>query len=259
MKIRSLLGRLSHSPMPPIAIITIFALAWITPSFCGEIHDAARDGDLQRVKSLLIMQLGAVSSKDDNGNTPLHCAAEKGHKDVAELLLSHKAEVNAQNNKGEIPLHLAAEQGNKEVVELLLANKSDVNAKTNKGMMPLDLAVSNNRKDVTELLSRRAGNNDVAEPYVVGNGVTAPVPLSMPTPRYPEEARNVYVSGIVLLQAIIRKDGTVTDVKVIKGLGHGLDESAIDTITTKWRFKPGTLNGNPVNVIVNIETRFARF
>jgi hypothetical protein len=60
----------------------------------------------------------------------------------------------------------------------------------------------------------------------------------------------------VILQGIVRKDGTVTNLKVIKKLGYGLEESIIDTITTKWRFKPGTRNGEPVDVISTIETRF---
>ena len=59
--------------------------------------------------------------------------------------------------------------------------------------------------------------------------------------------------GAVLIQAIIRKDGTVDNFKVLRGLGHGLDESAIKTIASKWRFRPGTLNGVPVDVQANIE------
>jgi hypothetical protein len=52
------------------------------------------------------------------------------------------------------------------------------------------------------------------------------------------------------------KDGTVTNFKVIKGLGYGLDESAINTIASKWRFKPGTRNGIRVNAIANFEVGF---
>ena len=44
--------------------------------------------------------------------------------------------------------------------------------------------------------------------------------------------------------------------RVIRGLGYGLDESAINTVATKWRFKPGSLNGRPVDVQANIEVTF---
>ncbi len=93
-------------------------------------------------------------------------------------------------------------------------------------------------------------------PYVVGGGVKAPVAIYQPLPAYTEEARKARAEGIVLIQAIIRKDGSVDSFKVLRGLGYGLDESAINTIATKWRFKPGTLNGTPVDVQANIEVSF---
>jgi periplasmic protein TonB len=96
-------------------------------------------------------------------------------------------------------------------------------------------------------------------PYVVGNGVKEPVPLIQPLPPYTEEARKARTEGIVVLQAIIRKNGTVDSFKVVRGLGYGLDESAINTIATKWRFKPGTFKGSPVDVVANIEVRFRMF
>jgi protein TonB len=92
--------------------------------------------------------------------------------------------------------------------------------------------------------------------YGVGGGVRAPIPIFQPLPLYTEDARKARVEGLVLLQAIVRKDGSVDSFKVIRGLGYGLDESAINTIATKWRFKPGTLNGQPVDVQANIEVSF---
>jgi len=48
----------------------------------------------------------------------------------------------------------------------------------------------------------------------------------------------------------------VDSFKVLRGLGHGLDESAIQTIASKWRFQPGTFNGTSVDVQANIEVGF---
>jgi periplasmic protein TonB len=93
-------------------------------------------------------------------------------------------------------------------------------------------------------------------PYVAGNGVKPPVAIYQPLPAYTEDARKARAEGIVLIQAVIRRDGSVDSFKVIRGLGYGLDESAINTIATKWRFKPGTLNGVPVDVQANIEVSF---
>jgi TonB family protein len=85
---------------------------------------------------------------------------------------------------------------------------------------------------------------------------TPPVPLFQPLPPYTDKAREAGVEGSISLQCIVRKDGTVDSFKVIRGLGFGLDESAIDTIATKWRFKPGALNGVPVDTQANIEVTF---
>jgi protein TonB len=67
------------------------------------------------------------------------------------------------------------------------------------------------------------------------------------------------VEGIVLIQAIILKDSTVDSFKILRGLGYGLDPSAIIAIATKWRFRPGILNGEPVDVQTNIEVSFRLF
>ena len=94
--------------------------------------------------------------------------------------------------------------------------------------------------------------------YTVGNGVKAPVALNPPMPAYTAEARDVGIEGIVLIQAIVRKDGTVDSFKILRGLGYGLDASAINTIATQWHFDPGTLNGEPVDVRATIEIAFRR-
>jgi len=51
----------------------------------------------------------------------------------------------------------------------------------------------------------------------------------------------------------------VDSFKVIRGLGYGLDESAITTIASKWRFKPATFRGMPVDFEINIEVAFRLF
>jgi TonB family protein len=103
------------------------------------------------------------------------------------------------------------------------------------------------------------GYNGGAGKYIVyepGGGVKPPQPLLQPRPDYTENARKARTEGTVLIQAIIRSDGTIDNFNVLRGLGYGLDESAIRTIGTKWRFKPGTMDGKPVDVIINIEVSF---
>ncbi len=91
--------------------------------------------------------------------------------------------------------------------------------------------------------------------YTVGGDVTQPVKIHTPMPSYPERARIPRIQGEVVVQAIVDKNGDVTDVKLIKGLPLGLSEAAIGAIQ-QWKFKPATLNGKPVAVYYNLTVNF---
>jgi len=118
----------------------------------GEIHDAAKNGDLVKITALLKDNPNLVSSRAGSDITPLHLAAMFGHKDVALLLLSNHAEVNAKTTDGITPLYLAASVGQKDIAEVLLAHKAEVDAKDNSDQTPLHEAAGLNQKDVVELL-----------------------------------------------------------------------------------------------------------
>jgi protein TonB len=92
-------------------------------------------------------------------------------------------------------------------------------------------------------------------PLLVGGEVTEPVKIYTPPPRYTEIARRARIEGTVILEAIIEKDGTVTQAKVLKALPMGLDQAAVDAVTS-WRFEPGTLRGAPVAVYYYLTVRF---
>ncbi|HVS04079.1 MAG TPA: TonB family protein [Thermoanaerobaculia bacterium] len=92
-------------------------------------------------------------------------------------------------------------------------------------------------------------------PIRVGGDVKAPVKVHAPNPPYPEAARKARVQGVVVVEAVIDKQGRVKSVKVVKGLPMGLDKMAADTVKT-WRFKPGTRQGQPVEVLYNLTVNF---
>ena len=77
--------------------------------------------------------------------------------------------------------------------------------------------------------------------------IQRPAVLSSPKPDYTKEAREAKVEGIVLLSITVKKDGTVGNVELLQGLGYGLDEAAIYTVMSDWRFSPATLDGEPVD------------
>jgi TonB family protein len=91
--------------------------------------------------------------------------------------------------------------------------------------------------------------------FRVGGGVSAPVLLSKTEPEYSEEARKAKHQGTVMLYVQIDPSGHATNIKVIKSLGLGLDEKAMEAVQ-KWKFSPGKKDGKPVTVEATIEVNF---
>ncbi len=92
--------------------------------------------------------------------------------------------------------------------------------------------------------------------YRVGGGVSAPKAINAPDPSYSDEARRASVGGIVVLHAIVGTDGRVTDVKVVRSLGMGLDEKAVEALRL-WTFDPAKKDGKPVSAQVTVEMSFS--
>ncbi|MGE5326588.1 MAG: energy transducer TonB [Deltaproteobacteria bacterium] len=89
-------------------------------------------------------------------------------------------------------------------------------------------------------------------------GVSEPVPIFKPEPPYTEEARKTKLQGVVDLMIVVDPDGNVAFARLLKPLGMGLDESALQTVKT-WRFKPALRNGSPVPVRVMVQVSFRLF
>jgi protein TonB len=86
-------------------------------------------------------------------------------------------------------------------------------------------------------------------------GVTVPEVIFNPEPSFSEEARKAKAQGIVLLLVVVGKDGRTHDIRVGQSLGMGLDEKAIEAVN-RWRFRPGTLNGQPVATQIAVQVDF---
>jgi periplasmic protein TonB len=87
------------------------------------------------------------------------------------------------------------------------------------------------------------------------HGVGIPVAIYSPEPSFSDEARKKQVQGIVTLMLVVGKDGRPYDIHVRQSLGMGLDEQAIDAVKN-WRFRPATLDGQPVDAQIAIEVNF---
>jgi TonB family protein len=92
-------------------------------------------------------------------------------------------------------------------------------------------------------------------PYRIANGVSQPTLIHKVEPAYSKEAEEAHLQGTVELQIVVRPDGISAAFKVMKSLGLGLDEKAIEAVR-QWRFGPGKKDGVPVPVIATVQVNF---
>ena len=92
-------------------------------------------------------------------------------------------------------------------------------------------------------------------PYRPGSGIEPPRLLREVRADYTEDARQRGVSGDVVLEIVVRRDGSVGDVKVLQGLAGGLSDRAVQAVR-QWRFAPARRQGAAVDVIVEVAVEF---
>jgi len=100
-----------------------------------------------------------------------------------------------------------------------------------------------------------SGGGTGGGPYRPGSGIEPPTVLREVKPTYTESARQRGITGEVVLEVVVQRDGSVRVGRVIQGLGSGLDERAIEAVR-QWRFSPARRMGQPVDVIVEVVVEF---
>lgn len=91
--------------------------------------------------------------------------------------------------------------------------------------------------------------------FHVGGGVSAPKAVFSPDPEYSEEARKAKFQGTCVLGLVVGPDGRPRDIHVLRSLGLGLDEKAMEAVKN-WRFDPAVKDGKPVAVQISVEVDF---
>ena len=91
--------------------------------------------------------------------------------------------------------------------------------------------------------------------YRVGGGVSPPRVLHAPDPEFSDQARKAKYQGTVILWVIVGADGRTHDVRVLRSLGMGLDEKAIEAVR-HWTFEPGRKDGIAVATEISVEVNF---
>jgi protein TonB len=104
-------------------------------------------------------------------------------------------------------------------------------------------------------LGSGSGGNFGGGVFKVGGGVSEPQVISAPAPGFTEEARQAKVSGKVIVYLQVSSDGRPMHVRLVRGLGLGLDEKALEAVR-QYKFKPAMKDGHPVTVEMNVEVNF---
>jgi periplasmic protein TonB len=99
------------------------------------------------------------------------------------------------------------------------------------------------------------GGNTGGGVYRIGGGVSAPVPIFTPEAEFSDEARRAKYQGVVLISLIVDAQGNPQNPRVVRPLGMGLDEKALEAVR-KYKFKPAVKDGKPVPVMMSIEVNF---
>jgi len=167
--------------MAALVILTFAALGR-----AGEIHNAAAEGNVERVKVLLARNPNSISLLDDSSQTPLHVAVHRGKLAVVKLLLENKADVKARAYNQFTPLHLASDP---QIVAELLKYKPDLNARDSAlCQTPLEAAAS----------SRRTADADVKSRKIVKMLLDAGAPYDIHSA--------VYLNDIERVRSLLKKD-----------------------------------------------------
>lgn len=158
-----------------ISAITIVSIAGST-AHAQRVHNAAADGNLERLRSVLSCDKDLVHATDRRGATPLHLAALEGHPDAVRVLLDEGSSPNATEAHGFTPLHFAALRGHADVASLLLTAGADPNLPAADGRgTPTELAIlSDAFRGTTKLTEQMVAHGGTIDPFA---------PLAVPVSR----------------------------------------------------------------------------
>ena len=91
--------------------------------------------------------------------------------------------------------------------------------------------------------------------FDMGTGITPPRVTHQVNPAYQPDSEGFRVTGTVIVGLVVGSKGEPKDVHVVRSLGKGVDESAVEAVR-QWQFEPARKGGQPVAVRVTVEIRF---
>lgn len=181
-------ARFSLSAAPIIILLA-------TSTWAGPLHDAAREGDIDKVRRLITEGADVQAIDKETALTPLIEAALAGHRDVAVLIIESGADPSGQDGKGFTALHAAAYTGHLDIVMLLIKQGVNVDDHKNKsGVTPLHAATEGNFLDIAKVLLSQDADINIED----GSGWTPVMRATFKS--YPEMVKLLREHGATCLK-----------------------------------------------------------
>jgi TonB family protein len=227
--------------------------AWIGLAAC---YDKPKEVDKAIAASRQALAVASTPEERADATQALGNALfrQPGEQGAAEALALFKDQVagsgGAQGQKGVITalLVLHRDQEAAEILANLRQQGKSEDELQREVLFGIGYPGPQDAKEQLDDFNERLYRLDPETPLRVGGNVTRPEILHQVKPGTTEEASLHHgFSGTVILEAVIDKEGKVTDVRVLKGQPMGLSENAMDAVK-QWTFKPATLDGKPVRV-----------
>jgi ankyrin repeat protein len=159
---------------------------------------AARAGNVEAVRMLLVAGAQVNARESWNGQSPLHWAAAYGHGAVVQALIEGGADIRQRSMAGTTPLLFAVRKGDTESVNALFAAGADVNEKRFDLATPLLVAIINGHEDLVDLLLEKGADPNVeggSTDLSVQGSRARPIKIVLKTPSYREQLRDVGTEG----------------------------------------------------------------
>lgn len=250
--------------MKPLFVLlsaTLVAAAQDLQDLNEKLREEVRDGHYQRAEALLENPRVDPDSQDRDGFTALMYAAREDRPELVTLLIKAGTNLDLQNNGRETALILAVKRGRVDATRLLLMAGADTEPTDRRGRTALDWAVERNRTYLAQIVRIAKSPTDVritiAEQPLAGpaESLVPPRLVRETPPLYTESAFDDGIEGRVVLKIIVRKDGSVGPIRIHQSLERELDQAAVEAVKT-WEFEPAKIDGEPVNVLADVEIDF---
>ncbi len=232
-----------------------------TQDLNDEFRRQVERGSFRYAETLLENPEVDPNDPDERGNVALMIAAAGDAPELVTLLIKAEVNLDLQNDDGETALIVAVQRGRVEATRLLLMAGADLSIQDSRGSTALDWAHERDRTYLAQIIGiagrPSAANVILSErPVTLGSEHLEPPSVIRDTPPlYTEGAFERGIEGRVVLRVIIRKDGSVGAMRVHQSLDSDLDRATIEAVEL-WEFEPATIDGEPINVLADIEVDF---